>query len=427
MIEVTIISHGIVFGGIQITTLEMIDALKDDIKFNAILCENADRHYMAQLILRNVRTLFVPCEQHQMYPVMHINSVEKVRDLIKKSDVIWIVDEVHHVVHGVRKDRHPPIVAHIHSYALVCPWWGASYGFSEICVSRCSINKIILCKQAINDYLYRWSFLSYFQSQVYKQLDLIKGPLDYALWPVRRAHRTILEEIDAFVFPSYSSKNIVLNHVPEIRELSKLTQVIYNPIIVPEDALPKRLTDNKFVVVYPSGMNIMKGFHILLRAIPHVILYDRNIVFILIGLHSSHLKSYLEKVRLIHYFDKVKNNVIVFPKQPRKLLLKTIASSNILVLPATIPDPAPRVVAEALIMGVPVIVSNIGGIKEFVEMNQSGILVEPNNVAQLVNAIIKAKHIKLNTECINEFYKSVFSPIRFKRKFLDLIEKIAHS
>jgi glycosyltransferase involved in cell wall biosynthesis len=59
---------------------------------------------------------------------------------------------------------------------------------------------------------------------------------------------------------------------------------------------------------------------------------------------------------------------------------------QILVLPTKI-DNSPNSVAEAMVSGMPVIASNVGGIPSLIKHDENGLLVEPNNAIKLAAAI----------------------------------------
>ena len=67
---------------------------------------------------------------------MDINSVQ---GLVEWADVIWIIDEEYLAAPRIKRVKKVPIIAHLHSYALICPWWGALYGLREPCLKRCSL------------------------------------------------------------------------------------------------------------------------------------------------------------------------------------------------------------------------------------------------------------------------------------------------
>ncbi|MHA1386530.1 MAG: glycosyltransferase, partial [Candidatus Helarchaeota archaeon] len=61
----------------------------------------------------------------------------------------------------------------------------------------------------------------------------------------------------------------------------------------------------------------------------------------------------------------------------------------IVCIPSVWPEPLSRVTFEAMSLGKPVISSNVGGQAEAIEDGKTGLLVPPNNVNKLADAILK--------------------------------------
>jgi len=68
---------------------------------------------------------------------------------------------------------------------------------------------------------------------------------------------------------------------------------------------------------------------------------------------------------------------------------KILSQLDILVVPSTIPEAFGRVIIEAQAIGVPVIASNLGGIKDIIDNEQNGLLVPAQDPAQMAEAIIR--------------------------------------
>jgi colanic acid/amylovoran biosynthesis glycosyltransferase len=80
--------------------------------------------------------------------------------------------------------------------------------------------------------------------------------------------------------------------------------------------------------------------------------------------------------------------------KPQHELRARLASANVFVLPS-VPDPGggmdnlPTVIMEAMATGLPVVSTRIGGIPEMVVDNETGFLVQPNDVMALADVIEK--------------------------------------
>ena len=195
MLRVVAVMHGLGFGGAQIATLEFINLLSNRIMFKILTCEETVAQIVNSLKNNvNVDVYKVPCSVVMGYPVM---SIEGMKKLIDWADVVWITDIEYSATSRIKRTRKVPVVAHLHSYTLVCPWWGAIYGLREVCMTRCSVRKIVGCKQGFNRELARVGLLDGVRAKVYWLLDFGKGPLDYFRW--RRVMDSAVDSIDFFI------------------------------------------------------------------------------------------------------------------------------------------------------------------------------------------------------------------------------------
>jgi len=71
----------------------------------------------------------------------------------------------------------------------------------------------------------------------------------------------------------------------------------------------------------------------------------------------------------------------------RDELVSVLRSAALTVVPSLWPDPCPTIVIEAMTLGVPIVASHIGGIKELVTDGLEGRLVSPNDPGALRQAV----------------------------------------
>jgi glycosyltransferase involved in cell wall biosynthesis len=81
-------------------------------------------------------------------------------------------------------------------------------------------------------------------------------------------------------------------------------------------------------------------------------------------------------------------NVHVFKNWPNQAVMAAWRRSSIGVVPSNWPEPSPTVVMEAMVAGVPVIASRVGGIPDIVADGETGLLVPPNDAAALRQALM---------------------------------------
>ena len=172
-----------------------------------------------------------------------------------------------------------------------------------------------------------------------------------------------------------------------------------------------------------------KGFHNLLHACR--IINDRNIPFTLTIVGEGPERAQLELyVRVSQLTDRVIFAGAVPPDQIRSFYEK----ANLFVLPCIIAssgdrDGIPNVIAEAMAMELPVVSTSISGIPEVVASGKTGLLVEPNDVDALVDAILDLvqnpeKAVQMGRSGRERIIQIFDAKVKIKELYDLLIEKL---
>ena len=135
-------------------------------------------------------------------------------------------------------------------------------------------------------------------------------------------------------------------------------------------------SSNLKIILFVGRIGIIKGFDILIKALDEVRRVSQN--FILIAVGSLEIPEFETEIRnrdYISYFAPT-NDISDFYK-----------IANLVVLPSRI-DPFPFVMLETGLAKLPFIGGRTGGIEEFIEDGQNGILFTPGSVDELKNAIL---------------------------------------
>ena len=81
---------------------------------------------------------------------------------------------------------------------------------------------------------------------------------------------------------------------------------------------------------------------------------------------------------------------------------------------------------DAMVQGLPIVASNVGGVPEIVTHNENGLLIQAGRTDQLKEAIITLYDDKENCRCIGERGRAVgnrFTTQTMSRGYLDLYNK----
>lgn len=204
-------------------------------------------------------------------------------------------------------------------------------------------------------------------------------------------------KVDAFiVHSSLEEKWLMQNGIKETR-ISKLRFPCFSytskeytlsqlSIDRKSDYLPSNLPP--FDILSIGRITKRKGIHVLLQALSQ--LKDLDISTLIVG-HAD--KVYLQSLQNLSTKLGLKN-VYFLPPVSEQTKFRLIDACKIFVVPSIL-DYTPVTVIEAQAMGKPVISTHTGAIFELVRGNETGILVEPQNVEALAEAI---RRLILNKE-----------------------------
>ncbi|MEK6733754.1 MAG: glycosyltransferase family 4 protein [Pseudomonadota bacterium] len=185
-----------------------------------------------------------------------------------------------------------------------------------------------------------------------------------------------------------------------------------------------RIPTDKPIIMLPGRLTRSKGHLFLLEAIK--VLPKNSVTCLFVGDENGHLNYREELQRKINEYG-LENNVIITSNVADMPAI--YALSDIITCVSTKPEAFGLVSIEAQAMGRMVIVSNLGGIRETIIPNETGWLVEPNNVEDLVNKIkfILKLPLKTRLECAYKAREHVlqnFSLESMWRKGVNMYNKI---
>ena len=139
------------------------------------------------------------------------------------------------------------------------------------------------------------------------------------------------------------------------------------------------------VVLFVGRLLPLKGIQYMLKAAPQILKQVPETNFVIVGAGSS-FKRKLEE--LSHNLG-VDDRVVFTGFKSGNKLLEAYSSADVFVLPSIHREGLSIVTLEAMASGIPVVVSNLGGLPSIVKDGVTGLLVEPKNEGQLADSIIK--------------------------------------
>ena len=205
-----------------------------------------------------------------------------------------------------------------------------------------------------------------------------------------------------------ASKFLTLSGVveQEVRQYSKGKKVYrselpvydcYMPIV--ESSIEKLKVELGFepdsaVLLFFGYVRKYKGLDILIKAFPSILSEYSDVRLLIVGEFYDDPKPYLEQVKKLGIEDKVR---VINQFVPNEEVAKYYQVSDVVILPY-------RSATQSGILNVaygfykPVIVTNVGGLAEFVDEGKTGFVIEPDSPDAIRDGVHKFLSAKGNTD-----------------------------
>lgn len=159
------------------------------------------------------------------------------------------------------------------------------------------------------------------------------------------------------------------------------------------------LPADKVLIYFCGRLVVRKGLLNLLKAWKKISIESKNSVLILIGSGKNQPDSVEEQLRKTVIDQKLNKTTIFLGEKNREEVALCLKTADIFVYPSIHPEGRAVSVLEAMSTGVPVVVTDIGGLKEIVTNNVNGLTVKKNNPEELSLALMKLiKNKELRTK-----------------------------
>lgn len=187
--------------------------------------------------------------------------------------------------------------------------------------------------------------------------------------------------------------------------------------------IPKK----KFVILCPRRLAEKNGVIYAASAVKFL----RNLMakdFIIVFVGSNGLET--EKIKKIVKANQTENHILMLPVIPYSEMRYLYNAADLVIIPSIhlgdLEEATSISALEAMASGVPVIASNIGGLKEIIEDRTTGFLVEEKKPEELAEKIVQASSLdtKQITENARNFVVKNCSHIKRAQEYLDCCLKM---
>ncbi len=287
----------------------------------------------------------------------------------EKPDIIHVHNLHAHITPSIlfeARKQGIPVVWTLHDYKLVCP---NSHLLIDTTGNICEACKGGRFYQAVWKKCKKGSFLASFMACLEAYVHQILG---------------IRDLVDVFLTPSEFLRNVFLeNGFPS----EKIVHIPYQ-IAIPHRTRSRVLSD---YFLFLGKLDRIKGIYVLAEAAKNL----PEIEFRLAGkADDKEAQDFLSTLPPNMHYLGMKTGVE---------LATLLGDSRALILPSIWYENQPLVILEAFAAGKPVIVSNLGGMKELAKPEERGLLFEAGNARQLAASI---KFLYENPDKCEEYGKN---------------------
>ena len=197
-------------------------------------------------------------------------------------------------------------------------------------------------------------------------------------------YRWLYGQLDRLIMDSQISTDAFLGTNPTID--TKKLGIVHTSIVVPENTVPVdirtefNIPAETVLAMFHGRLDPEKGIDVLLDAVEQI--KDKNFKLVLIGKgsdeYTEHLKTTVKAKGI--------GEKIIFAGF-RHPVLPYVAGADFGILASTVREGCPLSPQEYMSQGHPVVVTDNGGQREYVEDGRNGLLVTPGNANQLAEAM----------------------------------------
>lgn len=177
--------------------------------------------------------------------------------------------------------------------------------------------------------------------------------------------------------------------VGSTRISSRKVDVVSNA--VDPDVFYPETTNRTRSILYVGRITAEKGIDTLIRAIPLVRKEASDARLVIVGPKKYGLErgGYEEYLRHVVKKLRIEQHVTFAGTLSVNDLRKAYSQASVFCLPAVWQEPFGLTLIEAMACQTPVIGTSVGGIPEIISESKSGLLVKPNHIEELAEAIIR--------------------------------------
>ncbi|MGB2814023.1 MAG: glycosyltransferase [Dehalococcoidales bacterium] len=262
--------------------------------------------------------------------------------------------------------------------------------------------------------------------------DWIEVPLTSTSKWLRWLYRRFLEMISKFSLTS--ADMLRAESVSTMNKMRKFAPLkpysifprVHLELFLDLNVKPTTKDSNTFTVLYVGELIKLKGVNHLLTAFQRVYREYSQVKLTIIG--DGECRTELARMsEEMGIADNVDFTGFLKPEKVKEHMLK----SDVLVLPS-MTEGLPRVIIEAMAVGLPIIATDVGSVKELVKDGENGFLVKPMDIDALTKTILnltgnreRAKKMGSKSQQLVQKAGDLYTMEGYARRYIDTLYKVS--
>lgn len=180
------------------------------------------------------------------------------------------------------------------------------------------------------------------------------------------------------------------------------------------------IKNNEKIITFLGRLFPLKGTRYFVEASKNILKKYPNSKFILLG-------DGPQKNELIKLTEKINYSKFIFPGYREKDLGAFLNLSDIMVLPS-LSEGLPNAILEAYACGIPVVATDVGGVRDILKNNLNGYLIKPKDSEAIVKGVLKILKNKKIAQKMGKhnrnFVVANYSISKVVKRFLKILKKL---
>jgi glycosyltransferase involved in cell wall biosynthesis len=186
---------------------------------------------------------------------------------------------------------------------------------------------------------------------------------------------------DAVAHTRMPAERIIVNHIGT--DMNLFNPALYNPSKTREQF---GLSKSGFIVGMLGRLDPQKGQEEFIRAIPNILIHQSDLHFVVAGDETPDQAGYKKFLVDLTGELKITEHIQFLPFT--NAVPEFLSAIDLFVMPSH-SETFGFVLVEAMAMGKPIVATNAGGVPEIITDGITGLLVPPQNVQALTDALLK--------------------------------------